>query len=168
MKTIYRSDKKVMITLSSVHSSVMPDEPQELTVRQDDDGEAFDEEKFEMTTEGRLRLCDSRVELEYFETELTGMDGSCTCISFEQDEPGLVTMLRTGSVETALVFEEGCRHVCTYNADPMAFEVTVSTERVENRLTLDGGSLELLYGIEFRGSVTEMTHITLSVRTLEG
>ena len=60
----------------------------------------------EIRAQGTLeRDEDGRISLSYDETELTGMEGSTTTVTFAEDDPGTVTMLRFGSVTTTLVFE---------------------------------------------------------------
>ena len=63
-------------------------------------------------------------------------------------------MLRGGSVNTALIFEAGRRHICIYNTPFSAFEVCVQALRVDNRVLTDG-SLLLDYLIEIHGNRTE-------------
>ena len=75
-----------------------------------------DSEKLDIFTEGTLTSCDGRISISYNETELTGMEGTVTTITFKMDEPGIITVLRTGSVYTALTLEEGRRHICVYKA----------------------------------------------------
>ncbi|MBQ8508775.1 MAG: DUF1934 domain-containing protein [Clostridia bacterium] len=166
MTNQYENEKKAMITITSTHSdlenAIQTDFFEEIEEEQQQEPEVF-----EMTTEGVIRTCDGRLEIEYFETELTGMEGACTCVSYALDNPGIVTMLRTGTVETALTFEEGHRNVCVYNTEDCAFEVTVCGRKVVNDLTLDGGEILLSYGLEIRGVVTELTTVLLTVHVCE-
>lgn len=163
--------RKAMIRLAASHSEVASEELDDGSRMIEIDSEtgeaASSDAKMEMDSEGILRVTDERIEIEYFETELTGMEGSCTCISFERENPGLVTMLRTGSVETALVFEAGKRHTCAYNAGQFVIETCVRTFDVKNELGPEGGRLELDYSIEFRGATTERISIKLSVSVIE-
>lgn len=153
--------RNVMIELCSTHSEVSPDD------EEIESAKVEEADKLDMTSEGCIRVVDNRVEIEYFESELTGMEGSCTCISFERDNPGIVSMIRTGTVVTALVFEEGKRHICAYNTEFMAFEVCVYTSKVDNRMTEHGGELMLDYSIEFRGATTEQTIVKMKVTPIE-
>lgn len=130
-----------------------------------EDGEV-EQDVIEMTTEGVLRIADGRVEISYDESELTGMEGARTCVSFAADAPELVTMMRGGTVSTALVFEPHRRHICVYHTPYMPFEVCVYASRVENRL-LELGTLKLDYIIELRGAQAERTRFTMNIRTLE-
>ena len=104
-----------------------------------------------------------RAELVYHESELTGMEGSVTKIGFDLDTPDLVTMLRGGSVSTALVFEPHQRHICIYNTPFSSFEVCVHTLEVKNDI-LESGSLYLDYLIEIHGARTERCRMTLNFR----
>lgn len=123
--------------------------------------EEGDAEDLELTMEGKLIVTGERAELVWQESELTGMEGSTTKISFFLDSPGLVSMLRGGSVSTALVFEENRRHICIYHTPFSAFDVCVQALTVDNRLLSDG-KLSLDYLIEVRGNRTERCRMSLS------
>lgn len=127
----------------------------------DSDGVQSDE-TLEMFTEGVLRESENRVELVYNESELTGMEGSITTVSFEKDAPQLVSMMRGGSVSTVLIFEPGKRHICAYNTPFMPFEICVHTLSTDNSL-LSSGELYLDYMIEIRGATAERTRFALSI-----
>ena len=127
------------------------------------DEEESREEETEMLMEGRMLYMPHRVELVYEETELTGMEGSVSTVGFDPNHPGLVSMLRSGSVSTALVFEEGKRHTCVYDTPFSSFDVCVATKKVDNAL-LSEGRLELDYIIEIHGAQAERCRMTLTVR----
>ena len=120
-------------------------------------------EPTEMLMEGKLLVAGHRVELVYAESELTGMQGSVTAIGFEPLNPGLVSMVRTGPVRTAMTFEEGKRHICLYNTPFSEFEVCVRTLKVNNRL-LEENKIELDYLIEIHGAQAEHCKMTVTVR----
>ena len=122
---------------------------------------AGEPEVLEINTDGFISHEDGRVEFSYDETELTGMEGAKTAISFSEDEPALVTMVRTGSVSTALVFESGKRHHCVYKTPYMPFEVCVHTVKVENDIK-EKHSLFIDYIIEIRGAKAERTRLELT------
>ena len=129
-----------------------------------------DEEKpeddgiIEIYTEGRLRITPERVSLTYEETEITGMEGAKTMVSFVKSQPELVTMSRTGAVNTALVFEPKKRHTCCYKTPYMPFELCVRTMSMDNRLESDG-EMALEYIIEIRGATAE--HNTLFLKLFD-
>ena len=118
-------------------------------------------EELEVNTDGHIVYNDGRVELSYDESDLTGMEGSKTYISYDQNSADLVTMLREGSVSTALVFEQGRRHHCVYKTPYMPFEVCVHTLKVDNRIETER-SLFIDYIIEIRGAKAERTKLELT------
>ena len=152
-----------MVPVDPVSSNVDPDNcPREAGNESPDEPEVL-----EMMSSGTLSLDENRIVLSYAETELTGMEGSVTEISYPLDAPGLVSMCRTGAVTTTLVFEEGKRNHCIYQTPFMPFEVCVHTYRVNNRLA-EIGVLDLDYSIEIRGARTERTHLEVRVTPFEG
>ena len=120
-------------------------------------------EIMEMTTDAVITDDGERIEIPYEETELTGMDGSRTAVSYKKDDTGLVAMMRDGAVRTALVFEEGRRNICAYETPFMPFELCICTKKVENTLSFEGGRLYLDYIIEVRGAKAERTKFTLEI-----
>ena len=116
----------------------------------------------EMFSEGELYVTDERVIIAYDESELTGMEGSHTQVRFERTQDGLVTMMRNGNVNTILVFEEGKRHICTYQTPYMPFEICVFTKSVRNTL-LENGIIELDYIVEIRGAQAERTQFKIEI-----
>ena len=121
-------------------------------------------EQTDLLMEGKLITTSRRIELVYHESELTGMEGAITKIGFERSMPGLISMLRSGTVSTALVFEEGRRHICVYHTPISSFEVCVQTLGVQNRLP-EEGALSLEYLIELHGLRTE--HCRMQLRVCE-
>ena len=119
-------------------------------------------ETIEISSIGRMTIEDGRCQIAYDETEVTGMDGSTTAISFLLDQTGVVSMIREGAVSTVLVFEAKKRHHCLYNTPFMPFEVCVHTLKVENHL-LDEKYLDLDYVIEIRGARAERTKFRMEL-----
>ena len=117
-------------------------------------------EHSEISVEGRYHDDGRRVSISYDEGALSGMEGSRVTISYQKDEPGILTMLRTGSVRTALLFEAGRRHEAVYQTPLAPFEVCVQTARVDNALEAMG-TLELDYIVELKGAEAEHTQMKI-------
>ena len=128
------------------------------------DGESSGPE--EMLLEGKLVTNEQRVELLYEESELSGMQGATTSVGFARNAPGLISMNRTGSVVTSLVFEEGKRHFSIYDTMFSSFQVCVRTLRVENKL-LEEGRINIEYLIEIHGAQAERCEMSISVREVK-
>ena len=126
------------------------------------DGRDAEPETVEINTVGKLRVDDDRIEVLYEETEVTGMEGSTTSVTFAKGQEGIISMIREGAVSTVLVFEEGKRHHCVYNTPFMPFQVCVHTLKVENRL-LDEKYIALDYIVEIRGAKAERTRFRIDI-----
>jgi len=119
-------------------------------------------ETVEINTVGIIKRENGRVEISYEETEVTGMQGSTTAVSYMPSDSGIVTMVREGAVSTALVFEEGKRHHCVYNTPFMPFSVCVHTLTVNNKLDTEK-YVELDYIVEIRGAQAERTKFRMEL-----
>lgn len=124
-------------------------------------------ETSEMLVEGRLITTTHRVELVYEEILSDGMGSTITKIGFDRSCPETVSMLRSGAINTALVFENKKRHLCIYNIPAAAgFEICISTVSVDNRLLSDG-VLNLDYYMEVHGVQTDHCKIEITLQNCE-
>ncbi len=127
------------------------------------DSKGAEPETMEIKTRGLFKVTDDcRAEISYDETELTGMEGSSTVVSYNMKNDGIITMMRTGEVSTTLVFEKGKRHHCVYKTPFMPFEVCVRTIDVQNTLYI-GGELVIDYIVEIRGARAERTKFSMKI-----
>ena len=122
----------------------------------------------EINTEGTVESIDGNLVFSYDETELTGMEGASTSVSFREDDTGIVTMMRTGTVRTVLVFEEGRRNICAYETEFFPIELTVHTYVLKNSLTSSGGELYIDYVLEMQGGAFERSRFRMDVRLADG
>lgn len=123
--------------------------------------EAADKDSIELVTRGSLAREDGMLTLQYEESELTGLEGTLTTI---QVEPERVTMLRTGQVNTQMVFQEGRRHLAMYNTPYGAMTVGVNTRHLYAELGEDGGEIEIDYNIEIDHTVTGRNVFRINVK----
>ena len=105
----------------------------------------------EYITEAELEEGES-YEIVYRESEELGMGDTVVKICWTKKEPGRVSVIRGGEVETVMTFEEGKRHISTYSMPGMSFELCTRSLRVDNKFSLDGGDIFLDYIVEIRGS----------------
>lgn len=125
-------------------------------------------ENIEIYTEGIMTLIpdgeEYTVAVLYEESELTGMEGATSTVTYRTDDRGLVTMLRSGTVSTALTFREHHRAICTYDTPYMPFQIGIHALVVDNRLDEDG-VLVLDYIIEIRGAKAERCRMEMTVHS---
>ena len=122
-------DKSVIISIKGVQST---------------DGEQ--PEVIELVTEGKLLDCgDAGYTLTYQESQLTGLEGTTTVVRVDGPR---VTLLREGSINSQMVFEEGQRHLSMYETPYGSLSVGILTRRMRSTLGEAGGDLEIDYAIE--------------------
>ncbi len=126
-----------------------------------DDGNK--EETIEICSEGVLALENGKYTVSYDETELTGMEGAHTTLEFEESTPGVVTMTRSGSASTSMIFKENSRCMSTYETGVFPLEMCITTKSVENSLDINGGKIIIDYTVEIHGVCMERTYLTLTV-----
>ena len=97
---------KVQITITGHHES--GDEPEE----------------YELVTEGDMERTDEGISFGYMESELTGLKGVRTDFTVAPD--GVITLTRSGNVNTQMVFEEGRKHYTMYETPYGAISMGVS------------------------------------------
>ena len=103
-------------------------------------------DEMELVTSGTLKR-DSRggFIVSYQESELTGLEGTTTKLHIDG---GRVTLLREGSINSQMVFEEGRRHLSMYETPYGALSIGINTRRMRSTLDEAGGDLEIDYAIE--------------------
>lgn len=119
-------------------------------------------DEMELVTAGVLRQeGEGRYTISYQETELTGLEGTTTVV---QVDGGRVTLLREGSVNSQMVFEEGCRHLSMYETPYGALSVGINTRRMKNTVGEDGGDLEIDYAVEIDNLLAGQNLFRMSVK----
>ena len=123
-----------------------------------------------MTTSAEYSVEDGRAIFTYNESRLTDMEGTVTQISFDINNSGVVTILRSGAVKSAFVLEEGRRHTSAYETPLLPFEICVYGRKVKNSVVLptsDGdlpkGEILLDYVVEIRGMDAQHTCILIKI-----
>ena len=133
-----------------------------ISIRGMQDLEGVGDDVIELVTEGRLRQEGEKdFLLSYQESELTGLDGTMTTLQIHEDK---VTLLRTGEVNTQMVFEEGKRHLSLYETPYGALSVGVNTRRMDLHLGSGGGDIEIDYAIEIDHTVAGENLFRIQVR----
>lgn len=103
-------------------------------------------DEMELVTSGTLkREGRGKYSISYQESELTGLEGTTTSLLIDG---GKVTLLREGSINSQMVFEEGRRHLSMYETPYGALSIGVNTRRMRSTVNDKGGDLEIDYAIE--------------------
>ena len=119
-------------------------------------------EEMELVTSGTLKRDGAGgYTVSYQETELTGLEGTVTRLHIKD---GQVTLLREGSINSQMVFEEGRRHLSMYETPYGALSIGVSTRRMRSTLGEAGGELEIDYAIEIDNLIAGQNLFRMNVR----
>lgn len=123
--------------------------------------EGTENDQMSLLTEGKLLPVEGGYRLSYEETELTGMEGTTTVFQIQGPR---VTLMRTGTVCSQMVFEQGRRHHSLYNTPYGSLEVGISTSRLYSTISPEGGKLEIDYSIEIDHALAGRNAFRISVR----
>ena len=118
-------------------------------------------DEMELVTEGRMICNDKGVLVSYQETELTGLQGTTTMLRINGP---VVTLLREGTVNSQMVFEEGRRHLSMYETPYGSMSVGINTRRVKNTIGETGGDLEIDYAIEIDNLMVGRNYFSMNVK----
>lgn len=119
-------------------------------------------DEMELVTSGVLKR-DGRggYTISYEESELTGLEGTTTKLHIDGRR---VTLLREGSINSQMVFEEGRRHLSMYETPYGALSIGVNTKRMRSTLGEAGGDLEIDYAIEIDNLIAGQNLFRMNVR----
>lgn len=119
-------------------------------------------DEMELVTPGRLeRGSDGGITVSYQESELTGMEGTTTVVRVNGP---CVTLLREGTINSQMVFEEGRRHLSMYETPYGSLSVGIDTRRMKSTLGEQGGDLEIDYAIEIDNLLAGQNFFRMNVR----
>lgn len=135
--------------------------PVMLSIRGEQYFDDVDPDATELMTEGTLTLREGNLYLSYQESELTGMEGTTTTFAVEGPR---VTLMRTGSVNSQMVFEEGKQHTSLYETPFGELTVDIQTSKLIHNLSERGGLMEIKYSIAVEHTVTGRNCFKIRVR----
>jgi len=123
------------------------------------------DEVIEFVTCGRLSGDQEQgYHVSYQESELTGLDGTTTTFCMADNE---IIMLRTGSLNSEMVFREGERHISLYETDLGGLMIGVNTKKAWSKIGQDGGNIELQYVIDVENAVIGKNAFRIEVKNPE-
>ncbi len=118
-------------------------------------------ETVKLVTKGTLEdRGEDGIVLSYQESEASGLEGTLTTVLIE---PGRVTVQRTGSVNSQMIFEEGKQHLSIYHTPYGALEVGLRTRKAHISMDGRGGDVTIYYtlAIERGDEGSNMLHINV-------
>ena len=123
-----------------------------------------DPDIIELVTEGVMELRGGGWEIQYQESDLTGLEGVTTVFRVE---PGKVTLTRSGRLKSQMVFQSGVAHESLYQMEFGALLMRVCARQIVFDITPEGGFIDLVYAIEIENTAAGDVDYHLDIRTME-
>ena len=120
-----------------------------------------DPEIIDLTTEGTMEFRDGGWDISYQESELTGMAGVTTTFRVE---PNVVTLKRTGALNSEMVFQKGVVHDSLYRMPFGALMLSVEATHLVYDIVSDGGMIDLSYKISIENTEAGVIDYHLDIR----
>ena len=127
------------------------------------DYEFGDNNLFDFNTVGYIKDDGDSIEIQYSESDLTGLGRSFTKINISKEPSPKVIISRFGEFNTFLIFENGKRHNCAYQDTQSPYQLCVQTHNMKCKMSPTGGQLKLDYILEINGTTAERNRFTLTV-----
>ena len=124
-----------------------------------------DDEPMELVTSGELSHSGGGYILTYREHGLPGMDDTITTLMIDLER---ITLLRSGSISTQMVFEEGRKHLSFYDTDEGALLIGVQAKKVRAVMNDFGGDIEMEYLVEIDHAVSGANQVSITVKEAGG
>ncbi len=139
--------KEVVISIHSVHAV-----------------DRADEDTLDFTTDGLYSYDGGVGTMSYFESEVTGLEGTRTSVVVKPDE---IVVDRDGNMKSRMVFREGLRNSFIYSTPYGNANMGVDTRRIRHNLDEHGGSVEIDYILNMEHVIVTRNKFRLSVSELE-
>lgn len=131
-----------------------------ITIASQQDFEGCEPDHIDLITTGRLYRRSGKYFVSYDESELTGMQGTRTTLKLEDDQ---ITMTRTGTHPTQMLFAEHKRHVGLYQTEVGSLTISTHTSHLVNNIDENGGSLSIDYTVEIDSNLAGTHRFEMAV-----
>ncbi|MCL2518696.1 MAG: DUF1934 domain-containing protein [Oscillospiraceae bacterium] len=122
----------------------------------------------EYNTYGKMTDDGENITIHYEESELLDLEGLETMLIYNKNKPDIITMIRTGTVITSIIFDQAeQRYICNYLTEFAPIEFCIYTNSVINNSDYENGGIMILdYDIEIHGVRTERNKFCLQVTNI--
>lgn len=131
-----------------------------ITVSSFQEYENGEDDTMEFLTEGKLYDKNDKLYVSYEESEVTGLTGTRTTLKIEEEQ---TTLIRTGLNSSQMLFAKGKRHTGLYPTPYGTLTIATHTSEINNKMSLEGGFLEVHYTIEVDNKVTGFNKLKVNV-----
>ena len=121
-----------------------------------------DHDVIELFTTGQYYKRGESYYISYEESEATGFEGSTTTLKVEPEK--MVTMSRSGAMNSQLIVERGVRHQCHYDVGCGELLVGVLGSRIKSSLNDKGGGLEVKYSLDINSMYASENEMYIHIK----
>ena len=131
------------------------------------EGEDAEKDNVRITSMGVMTFDENRIEISY--EEAMGENGMAyNVLSFDVNEPNIVTLVREGAVSCVMTFSENGRYGGLYDMGFAAFDFTVATKSIANKIRFEkGGVLLLDYNTEIQGVAVQESRFRFDISVIK-
>lgn len=120
-----------------------------------------DDTDIELLTEGVFYKADGVYFCEYKESEITGLSGTDTTIEIGDN---YVSLERTGTVNSQMLFMEGRKTSSLYNVQFGELLVDIYTENLKIDISDNGGAISVDYIIDINNATTGRNNFEITIK----
>ncbi len=114
----------------------------------------------ELVTEGEMSYRNGKYLLKYKEAL---SDDGCEASSLIKIDKDLITMTRTGGVNTQMIFECGKKHTSHYETPVGSFTIGIITNRLKSEVAENGGVIAIEYVLDINNASVVENHLEINI-----
>lgn len=119
------------------------------------------DDRIEVLTEGKYMMKSGHFLINYKEYDEDLPDKFFNNLIKVEDET--VTISRKGPLSSQLILEKGKRHQCMYQTVAGTLSIGVFTKTLNNNLNKNGGSLEVIYTLDFNSDLVSENRFKIDI-----
>ena len=126
----------------------------------------YDDEEpdsLEFSTDGQYLYRDNIGCLSYWESEVTGLEGTRTSVTILPDQ---VVVDRDGTVKSRMIFKEGSKSSFLYSTPFGQATMGVDTRRIRHNVNEAGGQVEIDYVVDMEHAVVARNKFQITIRQM--
>ncbi|KGK90688.1 DUF1934 domain-containing protein [Clostridium sp. HMP27] len=132
-----------------------------ITVKSTQDND--EKNSIEVISVGKFAKMEGLYRVVYEETEISGMEGTTTHFKIYPDEKRMI-LLRMGSTDARMEFENRKKHVCLYDTPYGVLEIAITTNDLKIDINDDGGKIRIDYEMSVSGQKPIRTILSIDIR----
>lgn len=121
-----------------------------------------DNDVIEVISPGKYIKLENGFKAVYEETEISGMDGTTTTLTIQDDE---VILEREGTTTTKMQFNKDEPSISMYQTPYGMLEISINTKELIVDMNEEGGELKINYSLGVAGQAPLDTSLSLKIRT---